>query len=237
VLDCELRQNPYTESVFAVPKAEMLYASWGGRYDMWAGLLREIFEEPSYDIPILENPNLTILDLGANIGVSLDYFNKNGNKVYWVEGSTLLCECLNETKSHNETWNNVEIYNYIVSDKNELMEFAFLPQNATGSCRADTKIPDMNYIIEQVESVTFDTLLNRLNLIDTPLDLLKVDIEGSEHFVLNQDFLVHDNIKHIIVETHNDLHIPILHDLSSKYQYEFLRDSGSQKVIWFKNGN
>jgi FkbM family methyltransferase len=195
----------------------MLYASWGGRYDMWAGLLREIFEQPSYDIPILqERTDLTIIDLGANIGVSLDYFNKNNNKVYGVEGSTLLYECIVQTKELNESWQNVKIHNLIVSDKNEMMQFAFLPKNATGSCREDTKILGMSYVIETVESVTFDVLLDRLGLKNTNIDLLKIDIEASEHFVLNQNFLQHDNISNIIVETHNNLHLPILQDLENK---------------------
>lgn len=237
MLDCEILQNPHTLSNFFCPKEEMLHASWGGRHNMWAGLLREIFEEPSYDIPILKENNLTIIDLGANIGVSIDYFNKNGNKVYAVEGSKLLCECLFETQKLNESWKEVEIYNYALSNKNGPVEFAFLPLNATGSCKSDTKIPNMHYIYESIEGITFILLLEKLQLVNKPIDLLKVDIEGSEHFVLDAEFVKLNNIKNIIVETHNDLHVPIFEALKDKYTNTILRDSGSQKVIWFQNGN
>lgn len=231
------RINKYTQTKFILPIEGILTGSWCGVHDFWEGLLNEIFVNPSYDIPILSEHNLNIIDLGANVGVSLDYFNRNNNKVYGIEGSNYLFQSLIQTKNINPTWENVQVYHYVVSDMIGEVDFGTLLANATGSCRADLKLNNHEYLIEKVPAITFDLLLRDLGLNNSIIHLLKVDIEGSEHLVLNKQFLKHDNIKNIVVETHNDLDREIIPCLETKYSYSFLRDSGSQKVIWFQNGN
>lgn len=163
-----------------------------------------------------------VLDLGAYIGITADYFNVNNADIYAVEANPLTYDCLVEnTKPYK---NILSILGAVgVTDKKRAMY-------------SDNKTVAMSLIkcgyattpVLEVEGMTFGQLFG---LINKKIDFLKIDIEGAEYeLFLSESFkrLAH-NINYIIGEAHED---PVAH----YFLPEILKRSGF-KTKFLKNKN
>src|SRR3990167_4735775 len=83
-----------------------------------------IFHEIHYDAIYLdvvtvldkEKKDPVIVDVGANIGITVQYFREHAKKVYAIEPSTEHFEALSKNKEFNH-WDNVELFKYAIADR------------------------------------------------------------------------------------------------------------------------
>lgn len=133
-------------------------------------VIREIWEENVYR---LEDDHLNrggiVLDIGANIGSFSIYCGLKGATVYAVEPEPNNLEVLKKNVELNNLQDSITIIDYGVSDFNGV---AVIDDSGGGSTIKDNK-PGST-----INIISFDDLLKKYNIEE--VDVLKVDIEGSE---------------------------------------------------------
>lgn len=137
-----------------------------------------------------------ILDIGANIGCTAQYFRDYG-KVYAVEPSSEHFEALKKNKEFNQ-WDNVEIFNLAIADKDGEMRLNKLNENLT----CNSLVNDYGQGGEMVKTQTFNTFFKE-NKIDS-VDFMKLDVEGEEESILCAPGFVDiaPKIKSMMIEFH-----------------------------------
>lgn len=121
-----------------------------------------------------------IVDAGANIGIVTQHLRNHG-KVYAIEPSKEHFEALKKNKEFNE-WDNVEIFNYAIADKDGEMEFHHNPSNLT--CNS-LNVAFQGETVDKVQTKTFKSFFKEAGI--THVDFMKMDIEGGEELVLPSD--------------------------------------------------
>ena len=140
-----------------------------------------------------ENPAPTILDCGANIGLSVLYFAREypQSQILAFEPDTAIFGVLQDNAQVNQL-SHVILMNKAVWDATGTLSFA--PEGA-----------DSGRLVEDAnESGTYTVAtINLRDYLDRPIDLLKLDIEGAETRVLAncQDML--GNVHNLFVEYHS----------------------------------
>jgi FkbM family methyltransferase len=160
-------------------------------------IYKEIYFDGVYTDIFNQQKDLVVMDVGANIGVVTQYMREYAKKVYAIEPSSMHFEALKKNKEFNE-WDNVEVFNLALADKDGEATINFLPSNLT--CNSITN----NYQrgSEKVKTLRFDSFMKENNI--DSVDFVKFDVEGAEDMILRSDgfFNVHDKIKAIEVEFH-----------------------------------
>ncbi|WP_179018581.1 FkbM family methyltransferase [Winogradskyella forsetii] len=155
---------------------------------------KEIFIDKIYNFKTNSETPL-IIDCGANMGLSLLYFNQlypNSN-ILAFEPDTSVLPFL-EKNLQSQVLHNVKLYKNAVWNANEELTF-FTDNGMGGRVRASYNGKD-------------STTINALRLKDflnEPVDMLKIDIEGAEYTVLNDCNGRLQNVKHLFVEYHSDI--------------------------------
>ena len=160
-------------------------------------ILEEIYIRKIYDQYLLGKKNLTIVDIGANIGLSAYYFKDFAKQVYAIEPTKAHLEALSKMlKTNNIT--NVTVCPVAISNKNETVKL-YHNENSTANNLNVTQNPQDS---EDVEAITFDEFMKR-NKLDH-IDLLKIDPEGEESkiFASNEFIKWADKIDVIVGEWH-----------------------------------
>lgn len=146
--------------------------------------------------------NAVVLDLGANVGIfSLYISNKNKTcKVYSYEASALNYNYLQK----NITINNLNIfaYNYAVTAKDKgMVKLHIHPRGSGGNTLYKEASKDsIKYCL--IPQINLDKILKINNL--NKIDLLKMDIEGSEYEVLfNTSDETFSKINKFVLEIHD----------------------------------
>jgi FkbM family methyltransferase len=159
-------------------------------------ILKEIYTDKIYNPYFLGKKDLTILDLGANIGLTTQYFSQFG-KVYSVEPAKETFECLKKLIETNGL--NAVPIQCAISTTNGETTFYHNNNNITANSLfkelqdGDTEI---------VKTRTLGELFKE-NAIEH-IDFMKIDIEGEEFNVFGHDSFdeVADKIDVIMGETH-----------------------------------
>lgn len=155
---------------------------------------KEIFQERIYAFDF-ESCSPRVLDLGANIGLSVLFFKKMypNARITAFEADPKIFAYL-EKNVHGNGFTDVELINKAVWSENTTLEFS--SEGADGGRAALTG--DENLIT--VEAVDIDEFLRGKSF-----DFLKMDIEGAEEFVLPacRDHLA--GIKFVFVEYHSKI--------------------------------
>ena len=186
-------------------------------------MFKEIYLDKVYSGILEGTKDLTILDIGANIGEVTRFMRPHAKKVYSVEPSPLEFEALKQNKEYNG-WDNVEVFQLAIMDRDGEMDLSIGDKNRTAntmmlkgegpdgyhrSWLTDSKggevllsIPDTFSSTVKVQTRRMDTFFKE-NGIDH-VDLMKLDIEGAEYLVLKgEGFLnVKDKIDVIVAELH-----------------------------------
>jgi len=162
----------------------------------------------------------TIIDLGANIGLSTIYFNNafENAKIYAIEpdNGNFKQLHLNIRNKHNILAENVAIW----TKKIDLIENSENPFRGGGNW-AKTFIPARKEINgSKISGVTLGDLIIKYNL--KTIDLLKIDIEGAERYIFdeenNLDFLAHTKV--IAIEIHYEFNIRSnIYKILKKYSF------------------
>lgn len=170
-------------------------------------IYKEIYLEGVYIDPLNQQTDMTIVDVGANIGVTADHFRRYAKKVYAIEPSPENFAALKKNKEFNN-WENVEIFNYALADKNGTVKFAQASNNRTTNAIVDEKAnkgvgPGWYDTFLEVPAKSIDTFFEE-NGIDH-VDFMKFDPEGSEELILYSDGFkkVAPKIKAIECEFHH----------------------------------
>lgn len=155
------------------------------------------------------NPNLTeslfVVDIGANRG---DFFGEfcrifHNNK---IEGILVepIPECYNILKERFSNFKNVVIFNNAISDINGNVKFYVNDYDETSSLlKIKKEMPELKSVNTELQSVLDlqalkldDVLKNNIS----EIDLLKIDVQGTEHKVLDGAIESCKSIKYIWIE-------------------------------------
>jgi len=189
----------------------------------------EVFVTKCYDFPV-ENVK-TIIDLGANIGLSSIFFSDKYNKPKIV---------MVEPSEENITYlkKNIFLNNF---DNCILLESAIWTEEKYLHFTPDVCTP--SYVFNDSQrgkylSTTMNDIIEKHNIFH--IDILKVDIEGGEDPVLvkNNDWL--DLVDNIFIEIHS----MVRHGLGTKdtfknvqaalYKKGFKIEQYKEGIFWFK---
>src|SRR3990167_5024361 len=184
---------------------------------IWA-IYKEIYLDGVYIDVLNVRENLTIIDVGANIGITVQHFQPYCKKLYAIEPSPEHFTALKKNKEFNN-WDNVELFEMALADKDGEMELAMNEGNRTMNTlmvgernengkyqvkctpfEMTTKNPYSNRV--KVKTQAFDTFFKENNI--GIVDFCKFDVEGAEDMILRSEGFkkITDKIKAIEVEFH-----------------------------------
>ena len=124
-----------------------------------------------------QKKDMVVVDVGANIGIVTQYMRQYASKLVAIEPSTDSFAALKKNKEFNG-WDNVELFNFALADKDGEMTLNTLASNRTCySLALDYKEGG-----EKVKTVAMDTFFKE-NKIDK-VDFMKFDVEGAEDLIL-----------------------------------------------------
>ena len=192
----KLIPNPKEEITFKIFKYKVSAYSYGTLFY----LFKEIFLNNEYYFKS-NNPELKIIDCGANIGMSILYFKSiyPDCSIIAFEPNPFAFSLLKKNVEQNNL-QGVTLYNTGLSDDNKVVEF-FLPKNKgslTGSLNRDRG--GSNTIKIKTEKLSDYLKLDMF-------DLVKMDVEGGEMIVLNdlRNSKVIKNSRRYIIEYHHKM--------------------------------
>jgi len=157
-------------------------------------VLNQINNDRFYDQIFDGEENLTVIDIGGNIGLFTLYAQDRSKVIYSIEPTPDHFHILKEL---TKDYKNVIPLNIAVSNENRIIDFYINESNTTMNSLANkygTKV--------EVEAKTLKSIINDLNL--THVDFIKCDIEGSEMIALTDDTVseVKDLVDCWFIEVH-----------------------------------
>lgn len=131
----------------------------------------------------------TIVDLGANIGISSIYFGNSfpESKIYAVEPEPNNFEMLLRNIELNKSENIIPI-NAAVWNKNENLTISSEFRDKLSWSSQTIPSADSNKV--SIKGVTLDSLIKKYKI--SKIDILKIDIEGAEEQIFNHYPLIHE---------------------------------------------
>ncbi len=164
---------------------------------LWVAKLRRltVFKTDEDFLRSYLKPGDVVVDVGANIGfqtlISSVTIGERG-RVYSIEAHPKTYKALCGNIKYNG-FNNVKTYNLAIGDKQGYIAFS------------DKRQDDRNSVISDSEGVQVEmNRLDSMNIGESPIALLKVDVEGYEKFVFEGAGRLLDNILCICYESAED---------------------------------
>lgn len=156
-------------------------------------ILNQINVERMYDPIFAGRTDMTVLDLGANVGLFSLYAADSCKRIVAVEAVPTTYMIMNELTAEHPV---IEAQQYAISDANKDVSF-FLNENSTTNSLVNRRGEEIT-----VPGITLESLLTTCNL--DQVDFVKCDIEGSEMISLTESTLapVADKINFWFVEVH-----------------------------------
>jgi FkbM family methyltransferase len=187
-------------------------------------ILDEIYLKKVYAPFVDGRKDLTIVDWGANIGLSSYYFKDFAKAVYAVEPSLRHLEALQKLLFYNGI-PNIKTCPYAISAASGKTKF-FHNSNVTMYSLKDTVNDKGDF--EEVETLTAEEHFKREGI--ESVDLLKMDLEGSESEVITSEGFraVAPQIKVIVGEWHNWTSM-------SQQQFKLAFEDLGFAFTWYKN--
>ena len=158
----------------------------------------EVILDEVYNIPIQIKPNV-IIDCGANVGLTSLYFKNKfpDSKIIAIEPEIKNFEMM----SHNLVkYENVNIYNNGIWSKKAFLEIVDVGKSNWGFTVKEVETKTAN----SISALSIKDLMEINNI--SEIDILKIDIEGSEKILFEKDYeywLSKTNI--LIIELHDRL--------------------------------
>lgn len=170
-----------------------------------------------------------IVDVGANIGITVQHFKEHAKKVYAIEPAKDNFEALKANVEKNG-WDNVEVFNMAISNEDGEADLRIFSPNTTSNSIVFKAQPGEK--VEKVPTKKFMTFFKENNI--THVDFMKFDVEGAENLILpSEDFAEASKmIDCIEVEFHFDDY-PVLVNHLIKLGYTARRYDCSAIVICF----
>lgn len=170
-------------------------------------ILEEIYKTGLFE-PVIpkDKENTTVIDLGANLGLTSYYFSSRFTNVYAVEPSKEHMDVLKYMVEFNDI-KNIYPHQFALSMHDKPSEKFYHYSNKTmyslyGNLAVNNTTGLTQTETEDVELKRLDTFMKEQKI--EHVDLLKVDIEGVEYEVLCGDSFanVADKIDTIVCEIH-----------------------------------
>lgn len=194
-------------------------------YDLYC--LGEVFGAQDYSSTFKLNTVKTVVDLGANIGAFSVWVSQKfkSSKVIAVEMEEKNFQMLIKNIQINGLRNRIKALRAAIYSKNYRVGIKYHFVNVGGHRVDDTQNE------AGVEGITLGRLVDKYKL--NRIDLLKIDIEGSERFVFTQqnEKLFRDSVKYIIMESH------YFDGFDYRYPEKYLSKLGFEVRVrnqWFK---
>lgn len=130
--------------------------------------------------------NLTILDIGGNIGLFSLYAHERCDAIYPIEPTPNHFHILTEL---TKDYTNVHPLNYAVSNEDTTIDFYINEHNTTMNSLANTYGTKVEVTAKSIRSIIDELGLDHV-------DFIKCDIEGSEMIALTADTI--DAVKDIV---------------------------------------
>lgn len=164
-------------------------------------ILQELYLERVYEPYLGGKRNLTILDIGANIGLFSFYAAPFAKKIVAVEPSAFHQETFKHMLEYNKLDQKVTPVQAAIS--NEDGEAEFHHNNNVTMFSLSGAVEDNTMEAEKVRKMTLETLLKENNI--DHVDFMKLDIEGEEFNVLASESFrnVAPKIDALVVELHS----------------------------------
>jgi len=162
-------------------------------------IMAEVYKEQLYAPFLVGKKDLTILDIGANVGVTALYFSDFG-KVFSVEPAKEHFKCLSEMVKYNKLEDKITPINKaLFIDSNKL---PFYHNKNRTMYSLHSAVNDNSSEPEMVDCIRLDDLMKEFKIDN--VDMMKLDVEGSEVEIISSDGFknVADKIKLIIIERH-----------------------------------
>lgn len=183
-------------------------------------IIEEIYIKKVYKPFLAGKKDLIIADWGGNIGLTSFYFKDYAKQVYCVEPSKLHHEAIEELIKFNKI-DNIKLCKYGISGKTGTEKF-YHPENVT-MFSMENVMNAKDY--EEVEMVDTEEFFKREGI--DHIDLLKLDVEGSEGKVIASEGFIKmaPKIKVICGEWHNwagiskDLFMNTFRDLGYEFRW------------------
>ena len=158
---------------------------------------KEIYFDSLYVDIVNGKKDMTIIDVGANIGLVTMYLKDYAKRLFAIEPSSEHFKCL-ERNIIDNGWSNCSAHNIAIADKNGEMTLNTLSSNRT----CHSLINDYKQGGEKVKTIKMDTFFEE-NKIEK-CDFMKFDVEGAEDMILRSEGFrkVKDKIDAIEVEFH-----------------------------------
>lgn len=163
-------------------------------------ILTELYREKIYAPFIEDNKDLTILDIGGNVGLFSFYAYPYAKQIYCVEPSKEHVEVIHTMLKFNKMDDKVTVIDKAVSDKDGEATFYHNDNVTMYSLRPEVNSKPDNK--ETVQTIMLDTLFTQYKI--DHVDFMKLDIEGSEIEVINSMGFknVADKIDAMVIEYH-----------------------------------
>lgn len=156
---------------------------------------REIFLGQIYKFSS-QDDTPRILDLGANIGLSIHYFKQMYPKaqIIALEADPNIFRYL-ENNIHNQNYQDVQLINKAVWYENTTLSFA---SEGADAGQIDTNLKNNQDNLIQVEAIDIQQLLQ-----SEQFDFIKMDIEGAEDLVIPRCQGLLTSVKYFFIEYHS----------------------------------
>lgn len=167
-------------------------------YASYQSTLNELFTQKIYSFKSAKECP-TIIDCGANIGLSILFFKEifPKAKIVGFEADPKVFSCLKKN-IEGFNFNDVEIINKALWDSKTTL--TFYSEGADAGRLEENSSLDKNII--EVETICLSEYLHQ------KIDLLKIDIEGAEYQVLLESKDLLTNIDNLFVEYHSFIDKP-----------------------------
>jgi FkbM family methyltransferase len=154
---------------------------------------KEIFLKQIYKFKA-DNTSPKILDLGANIGLSIIFFQElyPNAEIVALEADPKVFSYL-QSNINSQDYPNVKLLNKAVWCENSLLNFT-----SEGADSGQIDYGSHNHNTVEVEAVDIAELLS-----NQEFDFIKMDIEGAEEFVLPRCKGLLDSVNHLFIEYHS----------------------------------
>jgi len=163
-------------------------------------ILAEIYKDRVYASILEGRKDLTIVDVGANIGLATYYFSQFASRVISLEPSKEHFGCLLKMLDFNQI-KNVTPLNMALYMNDGTFELGHNVNKTMYSLHLSVK--DQTLPSEQVPAVTLSTLFRDQNI--EHVNFMKLDVEGSEYEILGHSSFseVADKIDSMLIEAHS----------------------------------
>lgn len=180
----------------------------------------EVFWRRTYALPVVPGTAGVIVDLGANIGMTVQWWAGlfPHASILAVEPDPLNIELLKHNTQHLSScrWVQAAIGNKDGTAFISRSRFAY-----------NTSVGDAGML--EVKQVSMPTLMQQYGL--QTIDLLKIDIEGSEKLLLSSDTGWLSAVKYIVMEVHDGCEIVV--DILLANGFVRANGSGSGAGLYF----